>query len=95
MPTIGGSVVHNARRLPDRAAIIAGGCRWTWREVDAMVSKAAGTLAAVGLAKGDRFAIVAGNCPEFLIASFVASRLGAIVVPVNSRLAAPGIAPPD
>ncbi|WP_067671436.1 class I adenylate-forming enzyme family protein [Nocardia miyunensis] len=87
MPTIGGTVVHNARRVPGREALVAGSQRWTWRELDDLVARVAGTLAAAGLGKGDRFAVLSANCPEHIFASYAALRLGAIVVPVNARLA--------
>jgi fatty-acyl-CoA synthase/feruloyl-CoA synthase len=91
VPTVGGSIIQNARRVPDRAAIIAGDQRWTWRELDAQVARVAGTLERAGLGKGDRFGIVADNSPGFLISMFAASRLGAIVVPINTRLAVPEV----
>jgi fatty-acyl-CoA synthase len=92
MPTIGGAVVHNARRVPDREALVAEGQRWTWAELDDMVARVAARLRAAGLCVGDRFAIVAGNTAAGVIAYFAAARLGAIIVPVNARLAAPEIA---
>ena len=91
MPTIGGSVIQNAWRVPDREALIAGGRRWTWAELDDDVARAAGRLAAAGLGRGDRCAVLSTNIPEMVIASFAASRLAAIVVPVNARLAPPEI----
>jgi fatty-acyl-CoA synthase/feruloyl-CoA synthase len=92
MPTIGGSVIHNAARVPDRTALVGQHKRWTWRELEQDVGRAAGRLRAAGLAKGDRFAMVAANEPATIIAYFAAARLGALVVPVNTRLAAPEIA---
>jgi acyl-CoA synthetase (AMP-forming)/AMP-acid ligase II len=95
VPTIGGTVLLNARRVPDREALVAGpagGRRWTWSELDAEVARVAGALEQAGLQRGDRFALMSANRPEVLIASFAALRLGALVVPVNARLAAPEIA---
>ncbi len=85
MPTIGGSVIQNARRVPGREALISGGRRWTWAELDDEVARAAGRLAAAGLGRGDRCAVLSANTPEMVIVSFAASRLAAIVVPVNAR----------
>lgn len=92
MPTIGGTVIRNANRVPDREALVSGVRRWTWRELDAEIARVAGRLHEFGLAKGDRFALLSSNSPEFVIASHAASRLGAIVVPINTRLAPPELA---
>lgn len=92
MPTIGGSVVQNGRRVPDREAVVAGTRRWTWSEFDRCCAGVAAVLARAGVQRGDRVALTATNSPEYLAAAFGALRLGAIVVPVNTRLAAPEIA---
>jgi fatty-acyl-CoA synthase/feruloyl-CoA synthase len=95
MPTIGGTVVLNARRVPDHEALVAGPTgaqRWTWSELDAEVGRVAGALEAAGLRHGDRLALMSGNRPDVLITTFAALRLGALVVPVNARLAAPEVA---
>jgi acyl-CoA synthetase (AMP-forming)/AMP-acid ligase II len=89
MPTIGGAVVHNARRVPNRVALVADNQRWTWAELDGMVAGAAARLRAARLCAGDRFAMVTANTAAGVIAYFAAARLGAIIVPVNARLAAP------
>lgn len=92
MPTIGGTALSNANRVGDREAIITAGRRWTWRALERDIANAAAALDAFRLRKGDRIAILSANSAEFIIASHAASRLGAIVVPVNSRLAAPEVA---
>jgi fatty-acyl-CoA synthase len=89
MPTIGGTALLNATRVGGRDAIVTAERRWTWRELEIDVADAASALEAFGLRKRDRIAILSSNSPEFIIASHAASRLGAIVVPVNTRLAAP------
>ncbi len=48
----------------------------------------ASDLAALGVSKGDRIAIVAFNCYEFFLMFGAAAHLGAIVVPINWRLSA-------
>jgi fatty-acyl-CoA synthase/feruloyl-CoA synthase len=88
MPTIGGAVIVNAQRVPNREALVASRCRWTWRELDAAVADAAGALHGLGLRRGDRLAILAANSAEFVVTSHAGSRLGAIVVPINTRLVA-------
>ena len=78
--------------MGDREAVIDGEKRWSWRELDVVIAGVAGMLAALGLRKGDRIAILRANSAEFIAASHAASRLGAIVVPINTRLAPPEVA---
>jgi len=92
MPTIGGTALSNALRVGDREAVVVGDTRLTWRELEAVTARVAGELEFRGLAKGDRFAVLCANSAEFVIAAHAALRLGAIVVPVNTRLAAPEVA---
>lgn len=50
------------------------------------VDRVASGLAAMGVTKGDRIAVVAMNCHEFLVLYGAAARLGAIMLPINWRL---------
>jgi len=90
--TLGGTVARNARRVPGRDALVAADQRWTWAETEELVARVAGVLRARGLQHGDRFAVMAGNAPEHLVAQWAALRLGAIVVPVSARSAPPELA---
>ncbi|TPG32409.1 class I adenylate-forming enzyme family protein [Mycolicibacterium hodleri] len=92
MPTIGGTALLNARRVGHREAVVTADRRWTWGELDVAIGDVAAKLQNLGLKKGDRLAILSTNSPEFIIALNAASRLGGIVVPVNTRLAAPELA---
>ncbi|MFF5257861.1 class I adenylate-forming enzyme family protein [Actinomadura viridis] len=78
----------NAVRFAGREALVFEGRRWTYRELDADVSALAAGLAADGVARGARVAVVADNVPEFLILSLALARLGAVCVPLNHRLTA-------
>lgn len=91
MPTLGGIAAQNARRVHDRAAIIAGERSWTWSELDRWVGRNAAVFEHHGVTRGDRVAVTATSTPEYIAAAFAVLRLGAIVVPVNTRLAAPEI----
>jgi fatty-acyl-CoA synthase len=46
-------------------------------------------LQSLGIEKGDRVAVMLENCPEFIELYLACSRLGAVFVPVNFRLAPP------
>lgn len=56
------------------------------REIDCLASALSHTL---GIGRGDRIAILAYNRPEFLALVFACARIGAILVPLNWRLAPP------
>jgi fatty-acyl-CoA synthase len=79
-------VTRNARRHGDRAGLIWGGRSWSWREIDARVSRLAAALAARGVVKGDRILVHSKNCDEMFWSMFAAFRLGAVWVPTNFRL---------
>lgn len=77
---------RTASRVPGKLAIVSAGTRLTFAELDAAVSRTAAALAAEGLKKGDRLALLSHNCWQFAVLSFAAARLGVILVPVNFML---------
>jgi long-chain acyl-CoA synthetase len=62
------------------------GRRWTYREFDAAVNRAANMLAARGIGKGDVVSLLMPNSAEYIIAYFACFKLGALAGPVNSLL---------
>jgi crotonobetaine/carnitine-CoA ligase len=86
--TLRSALEDKARRFPDETFLIfedAGGvtARWTWREFDADVNRAARLLLARGLGPGDKFNLHLGNCPEFLLFWMAAAKTGTVMVPTN------------
>jgi fatty-acyl-CoA synthase len=80
---------------PERVALVwtPTGERWTYRELWRRSQQTAAWLReAHGVRAGDRVAWSTGNRPEFFAALFACARLGAILVPVNWRLAPPEVA---
>jgi long-chain acyl-CoA synthetase len=82
----------SARRYADRTALHlvlrhAGpftiGARLSYGQVMDQVNRFASALAALGVRKGDRVALVLPNMPQFVIAFYGALKLGAIVVNTN------------
>lgn len=92
MPTLGGLVLQNGRRVPEREALVDGERRWTWALLARDVGRMAALLRAEGVAPGDRVAIVGANSSSYVIAELGTLLAGGIVVPVNARLAAPEVA---
>jgi long-chain acyl-CoA synthetase len=76
-------LAETARERPDHPALIFKGRRISYAELDRMSDAFAAALAALGVRKGDRVALVLPNAPQFVIAQFGAWKLGAIVVPLN------------
>ncbi|WP_131737799.1 long-chain-fatty-acid--CoA ligase [Actinomadura roseirufa] len=72
---------------PDRVAFIVGDVRVTYRDFDRRVDRAAAALAAAGVGRGDRVAILDKNSLEYAEQLFGAARVGAVQVPINYRLA--------
>ncbi|MEU6680828.1 AMP-binding protein [Streptomyces sp. NPDC046925] len=81
------SVVHAFRasvlRAPEHTALAYFDGRLSYRETDALSDSVAGHLAARGIGRGERVAILLQNTPHFVIALLGAWKAGATVVPVN------------
>ena len=56
---------------------------FTFERLQALVEQMAASLAASGVGKGDRVALMLPNCPQFVISFLAAMRLGAVVTQVN------------
>lgn len=76
---------------PDGEAVVCGDQRMTYRALDEEVGRVAAGLAARGVGRGDRVALLMGNRPEFVVMVFAAARLGAISVPLGTREQRPGL----
>ncbi|HEY9282631.1 MAG TPA: long-chain-fatty-acid--CoA ligase [Pyrinomonadaceae bacterium] len=77
-----------AARAPEKTFLIseADGRRWTYREFDRAVNRAANLLAARGAGRGDVVSLLLPNGPEYVIGYFACFKLGALAGPVNSLL---------
>src|SRR5262249_50059565 len=71
-----------------RPAGVDGATRLTWRELGARTARLAAGLAKLGVAKGDRVAVLMLNSYRYLELYYAVPRLGAVIVPINTRLAA-------
>lgn len=58
----------------------------SYQDFNKQVNKTANSLLRLGIQKGDHFAIVLPNCPEFLYAWFGLNKIGAVEVPINLNL---------
>lgn len=83
--TIPEMVCSAADRFGDTEAIVDGPLRLTFTQLVDRVRRAAGAFRDFGIDKGDRVAIWAPNCAEWIIAAFGLLTAGGVVVPVNTR----------
>jgi len=85
------AVALQTRSNPDATALVdaATDASWTFRDLDAAVGETAGRLAACGVERGDRVAVLMETRPAFVRLAFACARLGAVLVPLNARLAVP------
>jgi long-chain acyl-CoA synthetase len=66
-----------------RNALSFYGTTFEFGRLHALVEKMAASLAAAGVSKGDRVALMLPNCPQYVISFFATVRLGAIVTQIN------------
>jgi long-chain acyl-CoA synthetase len=76
-------LADQARARPGDAALLYKGATVTWGRLQRECDACASALSEIGVAKGDRVALLLPNCPQFVIAQFGAWMLGAIVAPLN------------
>jgi long-chain acyl-CoA synthetase len=82
-------VLRRAQLLfPDRVAVRAAGLELTYRELADRVNRFSAGLVALGIGRGDRVAILDVNSSHYIEAYYAAAQIGAILIPLNSRLAA-------
>ena len=74
---------------PDAEALVGRYARYSYRQLDAVVSAAAAALASLGIKSGDRVVCSSANDPDVIIAFLATQWLGGIWVGVNRALTAP------
>lgn len=75
-----------AQSYPENLAVICGDNKYSYFQLKERVDKLALGLKSLGIEKNDKVAIIHSNCHHFLETYFAATKLGAILVPVNYRL---------
>jgi fatty-acyl-CoA synthase len=83
--TIGSLVDERARRDGGREALAFRDRRSTFAELARDIDRAARGLIAIGVEPGDKVALWMVNRPEWIEAALAAIRIGAVLVPVNTR----------
>ena len=81
-----------ARWRPNDIAIKFGGVSTSWRELDTHTNELAAGLVERGIGRGDRIGLLLTNCLEWIELSVAAWKIGAVIVPINTRFTAPEVA---
>ena len=81
-------IARNAAFTPDKVALHFEGEATTYRGFAARIEAAGGILSrSLGVAPGDRVAVLGLNHPDILVLLYACARIGAILLPLNWRLA--------
>jgi long-chain acyl-CoA synthetase len=84
-------LAHAAKVAGNRPAISCGETRYTWNQFAYRTDCLARGLAHLGVQRGDRVAVLMLNCHRYFELYYACARMGAVIVPLNTRLAAPEI----
>ena len=79
-------ICRNAKIYADKESIVYNHNRLTHKQFKEKCDEAAAGLIKAGVTKGDRLAVIAHNCAEFMILYGAAAKMGAIILPVNWRI---------
>ncbi|WP_028315978.1 long-chain-fatty-acid--CoA ligase [Desulfatibacillum aliphaticivorans] len=88
---IGSFLTKRAQHSPNMEALVIGGLRFTYKELNERSNRLANAMKSAGIGPGDRVAYLGLNETEFFDLYFGLGKLGAILVPVNFRLAPPEV----
>jgi fatty-acyl-CoA synthase len=88
--TLADLIDRNAAFAPDKPAIRFAGSELTYAKLAQRIAETARALKSqLGVGRGDRVAILAANHPDYVVLLYACARLGALMVPLNWRLAVP------
>ncbi len=85
MRTLSKVLYDTTAEFPKRNAIIDESGPLTYEQLSARVDRLARGLIELGVAKGDKVGLWMPNVPEWIVAYFAVARIGAVVVPMNTR----------
>ncbi|MFI0445563.1 AMP-binding protein [Actinomadura sp. 6N118] len=91
MTTIPALLTAAVERFGERPFLHADGITRTYRQTAEVAARAAGALAARGVRRGDRVAIMAANSMGFVDLFLGCAWLGAVLVPLNTGLRGHGL----
>lgn len=86
---LGSWAARRARTSPERVAVVHEGAALTYAGLHARVLRLAWALRGLGVRNGDRVAYLGTNHPALLETLLACGTVGAVFVPLNTRLATP------
>ena len=84
---VGRLFAATAQRVPQHCAIACGQVHLTYAELNQRVNRLANALRQFGIRRGQRIALLARNCSQYLEVELAAAKLGVITAALNWRLA--------
>ena len=85
---VGNALEFNAKRFPQKTCLIYKTKRFTYYELNCRINRLANRLLEGGINKGDAIGYVLYNCNEAIELLYACLKIGAIAVPLNTRLSA-------
>jgi len=85
-------IEKNAKKVPEKTAIIYRDSKITYKELNGTVNKMANALITMGLKKGDRIGLMLPRVPELVISFLSIAKARGIAVPINFELSEENIA---
>src|SRR5579871_2504094 len=73
----------SARRYADKTALVCGGSRLTYGEIEDKANRLANSLIAQGVERGDRVCVYLDNSVEAVISIFAILKAGAVFLAIN------------
>ncbi|MBC7803391.1 MAG: AMP-binding protein, partial [Candidatus Parcubacteria bacterium] len=87
--TVGEVLRRSARLHPGNVFFKGDGLRASFADFDAAVDRLATALLQLGIGRGDHVALWLPNSYEWALVFCASARIGAVVVPINTRYTAP------
>ena len=89
--TLPKTLMWAASRYAPRVAVVDGGRSLTYAALQQRVARFAHGLRSIGVRRGDHVALWMTDCLEWMVARWAVPAIGAILVPINTRLRAEDI----
>ena len=83
--TIGITLRQAAKNSPKKIAVVDANERVSFEELDLRVDAFVASLRSLGVTRGDNVALWMTNCTTWLVTWFACARIGAVLVPINTR----------
>ncbi|MCP4690310.1 MAG: long-chain-fatty-acid--CoA ligase [Desulfobacterales bacterium] len=83
---IGKVLSQRALITPDREALIFKDTTFTYRQLNGRAVRLANAMLEFGVSTGERVGLLMNNCNEFIEVYFATVKIGAVLVPLNTRL---------